>query len=306
MQILNFGSLNIDYVYRVDSFVAPGETKSCQDLLINSGGKGLNQSIAAAKAGTTVAHAGIYGRDGGFLIEKLRENGVDVSLMQAAEGVNGHAIIQVDDTGQNCILLYGGTNQQLTEAYIKEALVNFGHEGLVLLQNETNLVGTIITQAHARGLQVAFNAAPFTAAVLDYPLDLLDWPIINEVEGRQIAGCDEVDQIIPRLREKYPNLSILLTLGKQGACCWHEGELTAVSSFNVKAVDTTAAGDTFIGYFLNGILNHQSTLDSLKIASAASALCVQRPGASDSIPTTQEVDQALATDSLGHLEILHD
>lgn len=306
MQILNFGSLNIDYVYRVDRFVQPGETKSCQDLLINSGGKGLNQSIAAAKAGTSVAHAGIYGRDGGFLIEKLRDNGVDVTLMQAAEGVNGHAIIQVDDTGQNCILLYGGTNQQLTEAYIEEALANFGHEGLVLLQNETNLVGMIITQAHERGLQVAFNAAPITAAVLDYPLDLLDWLIINEVEGRQIAECDEVDQIIPRLRQKYPDLSILLTLGKQGSCCWHEGKLTAVSSFNVKAVDTTAAGDTFIGFFLNGILNYQSTLDTLRIASAASALCVQRPGASDSIPTRREVDQALATGSLGHLEIPHD
>jgi len=306
MQILNFGSLNIDYVYRVDRFVQPGETKSCQDLLINSGGKGLNQSIAAAKAGAAVAHAGIYGRDGGFLIDKLRENGVDVTFMKTAEGVNGHAIIQVDDTGQNCILLYGGTNQQLTKSFIEDTLVNFGSEGLVLLQNETNLVDKIITQAHARGLQVAFNAAPFTVTVLDYPLDLLDWLIINEVEGRQIAECDQVDQIIPKLREKYPDVSILLTLGKLGSRCWHEGELTAVSSFNVKAVDTTAAGDTFIGYFLNGVLNRQSTLDSLRVASAASALCVQRPGAADSIPIKVEVDQTLSTGLLGHLEILHE
>jgi len=306
MQILNFGSLNIDYVYRVDRFVQPGETKSCQDLLINSGGKGLNQSIAAAKAGTTVAHAGLYGRDGGFLIEKLRENCVDVSLMQAAEGVNGHAIIQVDASGQNCILLYGGTNQQLTEVYIGDTLENFDREGLVLLQNETNLVGTIIAQAHAGGLQVAFNAAPITAAVLDYPLDLLDWLIINEVEGRQIAECDDINQIIPRLKQQYPDLSILLTLGKMGSRCWHGGKLTAVSSFNVEAVDTTAAGDTFIGYFLNRILNGQSTSDCLQFASAASALCVQRPGASDSIPTRQEVDHALSTGLLGHLEILHE
>jgi len=306
MQILNFGSLNIDYVYRVDRFVQPGETKSCQDLLINSGGKGLNQSIAAAKAGTAVAHAGVFGRDGGFLIEKLRDNGVDISLMQASEGVNGHAIIQVDQTGQNCILLYGGTNQELTEAYIEKTLEDIGDDGLVLLQNETNLVDKIITQAHERGFQVAFNAAPFTASALDYPLDLLDWLIINEVEGRQIAGCNEIDEIIPRLGESYPNLSILLTLGKQGSRCWHDGELRAVGSFEVQAVDTTAAGDTFIGYFLNGILNGQSTLDALHNASAASALCVQRPGAADSIPLRKEVDHALSAGVLGHLEILHD
>lgn len=304
MQIINFGSLNIDYVYRVDSFVQPGETKSCRELIVNSGGKGLNQSIAAAKAGNSVAHAGIYGRDGGFLIKKLSENGVDVSLMEAADGVSGHAIIQVDDTGQNCILLYGGTNHQLSEAYIEHTLENFGSEGLVLLQNETNLVGTIITQAHERGLQVALNAAPITAAVLDYPLNLLDWLIINEVEGRQIAGCDNIDEIIPRLSKKYPDLSILLTLGKKGSCCWHKGKLTTVNSFNVKALDTTAAGDTFIGYFLYGILNGQSTLDSLRNASAASALCIQRLGASDSIPTKQEVDQALSTGLLGSLEVL--
>jgi ribokinase len=130
--------------------------------------------------------------------------------------------------------------------------------------------------------------------------------IINEVEGRQIAECDKVDQIIPKLRKKYPDVSILLTLGKQGSRCWHDGKLSAVSSFNVKAVDTTAAGDTFIGYFLNGVLNRQSTLDSLRVASAASALCVQRRGAADSIPIKVEVDQTLSTDLLGHLEILHE
>ncbi len=304
MRILNFGSLNIDYVYRVDNFVQPGETKSCRELIINSGGKGLNQSIAASKAGNTVIHAGIYGKDGDFLINKLRENGVDVSLMKAGEGVSGHAIIQVDDTGQNCILLYGGTNQQLTEEYIETTLDHFGNEGLILLQNETNLVGSIIAKAHKHGLQVALNAAPITAAVVDYPLHLLDWLIINEVEGCQIAGCSNIEEIIPRLKEQYPEMSILLTLGKKGSRCWHRDQLTSVKSYNVIAVDTTAAGDTFIGYFLYGILNGQSIIDTLRVASAASALCVQRLGASDSIPTKHEVDQALATGSLGNLEVL--
>lgn len=304
MHILNFGSLNIDYVYRVDTFVQPGETKSCRELIINSGGKGLNQSIAAAKAGNSVFHAGIFGRDGNFLIDKLIENGVDTSLMQPAEGVSGHAIIQVDDSGQNCILLYGGTNQQLTETYIEETLAKFGSDSLVLLQNETNLVGHIIALAHARGLQVALNAAPMNSKVLEYPLHLLDWLIINEVEGRQIAGCDTIDDIIPLLRQKYPDLSILLTLGKQGSRCWHAGKETAVGSFSVKAVDTTAAGDTFSGYFLYGMLKDLPVLDALRLASAASALCVQRLGASDSIPTRSEVEYALASGVLGHLPVL--
>src|SRR5690606_30443443 len=153
MRILNFGSLNIDHVYRVDNFVQPGETKHSKTYMINSGGKGLNQSIAAAKAGSQVFHAGMAGRDGGFLVEKLQAAGVDTSLMQASTEVSGHAIIQVADSGQNCILLYGGTNQLLTEAYIDQTLDAFGNEGLVLLQNETNLVGEIIEKASKKGLK---------------------------------------------------------------------------------------------------------------------------------------------------------
>lgn len=299
MAILNFGSLNIDYVYRVDRFVQPGETKSSTGFMVNSGGKGLNQSIAAARAGAEVFHSGLLGRDGAFLAGKLKSAGVDLSLMEESAEVSGHAIIQVDDAGQNCILLYGGTNRMLTEEYIDLTLARFGSRGLVLLQNETNLVGYIIARAHELGLQTALNAAPMNPDVQKYPLGLLDWLIINEIEGRGIAACDRVDDILPCLEELYPHTSILLTLGRLGARCLTGGRLYTIGSYQVEAVDTTAAGDTFTGYFLSAIQEGKEVDEALGLATAASALCVQGVGAADSIPSMVEVLAALQSGSLG-------
>ncbi len=303
MPILNFGSLNIDHVYRVDTFVQPGETKHTKSYMMNSGGKGLNQSIAAARAGSQVFHAGIAGRDGGFLVEKLRETGVDTSLMKPSTEVSGHAIIEVADSGQNRILLYGGTNQMLTEAYIDQTLEAFGAEGLVLLQNETNLIGEIIEKAAARGLKVALNAAPYSNEVKSFPINLLDWLIVNEVEGAGIAGGEADESLLQRLVELYPQAGILLTLGSRGAQCARNGHFASIGSCRVQAVDTTAAGDTFSGYFLYGVLHGLSLADTLRLATAASALCVQRPGAADSIPTMAEVKQALSEGALSVPEV---
>ncbi len=303
MKLLNFGSLNKDYVYDVEHFLQPGETMSSLGLFINCGGKGLNQSIAAAKAGIPVHHAGIVGTDGGILEEKLRENGVNISLLQRADSPNGHAIIQVDQSGQNCILLYGGTNRMLTKEYIDRTLDAFADEKdvLVLLQNETNLVGYIMEEAHRRGMQTALNAAPMNKDVPDYPLELLDWLIVNEVEGRQIAGCETDEEILPFLREKYPNCGILLTLGSRGACCVRGKEEYRIGCFHADVVDTTAAGDTFSGYFLYSINEENNIPNALLLASAASALAIGRKGASDSVPLKAEVEEALRNGTLGEL-----
>lgn len=298
MRILNYGSMNIDNVYRVDRFVQPGETKATKSLMINCGGKGLNQSIAAARAGNTVLHAGLLGRDGQMLRDKLMQNGVDTSLLLPADTVSGHAIIEVDDAGQNRILLYGGANRALTKAQITRTLDAFDKEGLVLLQNETNLVDEIMQEAKKRGLLVAFNAAPIDEAVKDYPLELLDYLIVNENEGRAIAGCDRDEEILPILTARYPHCGILLTLGKRGALFMREGAGARIGACDVQAVDTTAAGDTFSGYFLYGMLNGVSIKESLRLATAASALCVTRPGASDSVPMRAEVDAAIQTGTL--------
>ena len=300
-QILNFGSLNIDHVYCVDTFVQPGETKSSLSMEDHCGGKGLNQSIAAARAGAQVRHAGVIGRDGDVLFGKLTACGVDCSLTRRSEGVSGHAIIQVDANGQNCILLYGGTNQELTEAYIGEALTAFGSEGLVLLQNETNLVGSLIRRAKEKGLTVALNAAPMNGKVFTYPLELLDWLVVNEVEGATIAQCEREEDILPVLQARYPHTNILLTLGGRGSVCLQNGETTKFGAYHVKAVDTTAAGDTFSGYFLNEILDGASASDALALATAAAALCVQTMGAADSVPPRARTLEAIRSGELGAL-----
>lgn len=300
-RILNFGSLNLDQVYRVAAFVQPGETISSRSLETHCGGKGLNQSVATARAGAEVWHAGRIGCDGDILLNKLRENGVNLTLAERSGHVSGHAIIQVDDAGQNCILLYGGTNRELTEEFIGRALDAFGGDGLVLVQNETNLVGPIIKRAHQKGLKVAINAAPMDENALSYPLELVDWLVVNEIEGMALAQCEKEQEILPALMERYPNVNVLITLGKRGAVCVRGGERTQIGVFPVDVADTTAAGDTFLGYFLTETLDGKSVNDALLLATAASSLCVQTMGAADSVPLRKDAVRALESGALGAL-----
>ena len=198
MKVLNFGSLNIDYVYQMAHFIRPGETAPCKTLTAGCGGKGLNQSIALAKAGTEVYHAGLYGAEAQFLLDKMQTAGVDTSLLRLGEGANGHAIIQVDENGQNCIILYGGTNRQITEAYVDEVLAHFEAGDVLVLQNEINCMPYIMQKAHEKGLRIAFNAAPYGAEVLSYPLETVTWLIVNEVEGAGISGKTNFDDMRTR------------------------------------------------------------------------------------------------------------
>lgn len=294
--------MNLDHVYQVDTFLQPGETKSSRSLFTNCGGKGLNQSIAAAKAGNQVVHAGVIGSGGEMLEEVLAKNGVDVSLLSHVDAPSGHAIIQVDDAGQNCILLFGGTNQMLTEAYITDVLDKMDADTLVLLQNETNLVGFIMEEAHKRGMKTALNAAPMDEKVLSYPLELLDWLIVNEVEGKQIANCQTDDEILPVLRKKYPDCGILLTLGSRGAVCDYAGETYQIGCFKVPVIDTTAAGDTFTGYFLYGMGNGLGVADSLLLATTASTMAIGKKGAADSVPLYEEVAENMKNQVFGTLK----
>ena len=290
MKILNFGSLNLDLVYQMPHFIRAGETLSSTSFCKNVGGKGLNQSIALAQAGNEVYHACKIGAEGGFLVEKLREKGVDTRYILPGEGSCGHAVIQVDPQGQNCILLYGGTNQQMTESFIDSVLQDFGPGDVLVLQNELNLTGYMIEKARERGMDVAFNAAPFDAKIATYPLEKLSYLVLNEVEGAALADTDDEDAIPGILRRKYPDVNILLTLGKRG-CVWYgaDGSQVRGKAITVEAVDTTAAGDTHFGFFLRGILDGQTVEEALKLASVASGIAVTRPGAADSVPTYEEV-----------------
>ena len=268
MKVLNFGSLNIDYIYQMAHFIRPGETAPCKTLTAGCGGKGLNQSIALAKAGTEVYHAGLYGGEAQFLLD---------------------AIIQVDENGQNCIILYGGTNRQITEGYVDEVLAHFEAGDVLVLQNEINCMPYIMQKAHEKGLRIAFNAAPYGAEVLSYPLETVTWLIVNEVEGAGISGKTDFDDIADTLVNRYPGMNIMLTMGKSGCLYKSADETVRLGACHVDAVDTTAAGDTFIGYFVRGILQGLPMRDTLRQATVASAIAVTRPGAADSVPSIDEV-----------------
>lgn len=292
-KFLNFGSLNRDMVYSVDHTVRPGETTASSKLEFFCGGKGLNQSIALSKAGANVFHAGCVGGDGDSLIERLNENNVNTRFVRKCDIPSGHAIIQVDKNGQNSILLFGGANKQIGEEQIDAVLSDFKAGDRLFLQNEINNVDKIISAASARGMEIVFNPSPFGKEILSYPLDKISWFVVNETEAQELTGESEPDRILSVFSEKYPSAKILLTLGSAGSVCMADGKKYSQAIFNVPVVDTTAAGDTFLGYFF-ALIDTHGVDGALKYASAASAIAVSRIGASPSIPLLQEVEEFTA------------
>ena len=288
MKMLVFGSMNIDHVYRMPHLVRAGETLSSSVYQRNPGGKGLNQAIALARAGMDVHFAGAIGRDGLFLRDYLASFGVDTSLVRVLEEPTGHAIIQLDEAGQNAIVLYGGANQQMTEESIRDTLAGFGAGDCILLQNEINLLEEIIRQAKAKGMQVILNPSPMSDA-LPPLLPLVDWLILNEVEGEDVTDCREPDAMLDALLNRCPDCRVVLTLGVQGAMYADRTRRCFQPAFPVQAVDTTAAGDTFTGYFFQGVLGGGTVEEALRAAARASAIAVTRPGAGGSIPAMAEV-----------------
>lgn len=291
-KFLNFGSLNQDMVYSVDHTVRPGETTASSKLEFFCGGKGLNQSIALARAGAKVFHAGCVGSDGERLLEKLKENNIDISLIKRCDMPSGHAIIQVEKNGQNSILLFGGANKQIDEEQIAKVLSDFKAGDKLFLQNEINAVDKIITAASKKDMEIVFNPSPFGDEILSYPLDKITWFVVNETEANELTGESDPDKILSVFSEKYPSAKILLTLGSDGSVCKANGKVYHQKIFNVPVVDTTAAGDTFLGFFF-ALVDTHGIDGALKYASAASAVAVSRSGASSSIPKLNEVEDFL-------------
>ena len=219
MKIINFGSLNIDKVCSVEEFVQPGETIMATGYSVNAGGKGLNQSVAAARAGAQVLHAGAVGSDGLFLKEILADAGADVSCLRVMDTESGCAFIEVNSKGQNRIIVSAGTNRMYTEEYIKNVLEKAEAGDFVLLQNEINMVGEIIRLSHEKGCRVVFNASPIPGKPEELPLELVDIFMVNELEAAALAGTStegDFRDILKALQKKYPKAAIVMTLGKEG------------------------------------------------------------------------------------------
>ena len=293
MSILVFGSLNIDHVYQVEHLVRPGETLPSTEYRRFQGGKGANQSVALARAGADVFLAGRIGPEGLWLRDAIAAEGVDVTHVGLDSQPTGHAIIQVDSAGENSILLYGGANLTVTSDDAHYVLSHFGEGDWLLLQNEISSMPAILREAYERGMSVAFNPAPMTPEVLRYPLNSVSLFVVNLTEGAALAEVESAapELIVDRLQARFPDAAILLTMGGDGSLYAQGEDRIRTPAQPVETVDTTAAGDTFTGYFLAELLGGESVAQSLALASQAAALCVTRPGAADSIPRRSELEE---------------
>lgn len=299
MKVLNFGSLNIDYVYSLDHFVQKGETILSDLLNIYSGGKGLNQSIAMGRAGIVTYHAGAIGPDGDFLLKLLKEAGVNTGFVKRLTDVStGNAIIQKDKSGDNCIILYGGANQRITRTQVDEVISQFDQGDYIVLQNEINEMAYIMERAHRQGMVIVFNPSPMNDKITVMPLNHVDYFILNEIEAAQLlqlepADTGESEILARRLAEQFPHARIILTLGENGSVYAGEGEICKQGIYHVDTVDTTAAGDTFTGYFIASVISGHSVAKAMELAAKAAAITVSGEGAAPSIPTLAQVNKYL-------------
>ena len=298
MKIMVIGSMNIDYVYHVDHFVQQGETLKVNSRNVVCGGKGLNQSIAMAKAGLDVMAAGLIGTEGTILLEALKENNVDTSQTEMLDHTNGHALIQVNAEGDNCILYCPSTNMMFTKDKIEACLNHLETGDVLVLQNETNLVPEMIGSAHEKGIRVCFNASPVSADIKDYPLEKCTWIFINEIEGEGISGYADPQDILDFFVRRCPDTGIILTLGEEGAWYSDRNVREYCEAFKVDTADTTGAGDTFTDYFLQAVLCGKNSTQALRQASAAAAIAVTRPGAAPSVPRMEEVTEFMKRSEL--------
>lgn len=292
MTIFNFGSINIDHVYRVPHLVLPGETLASRSIDTVLGGKGANQSIAAARAQAPVRHIGRIGEGDHWASAQMQEAGVDIGSIESVPGPSGHAIIQVDDHGENAILLHGGANQTFDRSILEHQLLQATADDWLLLQNECNAIDDAFDIALSRGMRIAFNPAPMTADTTRLPLEKCALLIVNETEAALLTGiaATQPADMLAALAERCPDSRLVLTLGAQGALLWHGGHKYAQAAVDVEVVDTTGAGDTFVGYFLAALIDDLDDQQCLQRACAAAALSVQQPGAAPSIPRAADVD----------------
>jgi ribokinase len=300
-RIVNFGSLCIDTVLSVPHLVAPGETLRAERVQRLAGGKGLNQSLAAARAGARVVHVGRVGEDGADLLQLLAEAGVDVSHVRVAPDTpTGHAFVQVAADGENAIVIVPGANRGSSEALLDEAVGLLGAGDWLLLQNETDWVPEAIARAGATEARVALNLAPADAAARHWPLGHVDLFVLNETEAVALTGESEPEAQFAALAARAPGALVALTLGAEGAVLAAGPEAAApaaplrLPAFAVEVVDATGAGDAFTGCLLAALVQGLKPSAALRRANAAGALACTRTGAAPAMPDAAAIAALLA------------
>lgn len=291
MKILNFGSLNIDIFFRVENIVKPGETISAKSIEKRPGGKGLNQSVALSKSFENVYHAGSVGDDGIFLVDYLKSENINTKYIKKSDKLTGNAIIQVDDKGENSIVLYKGANFDNDKKFIDEVLNDFSKDDILLLQNEISSMKYLIDKAYEKGMKIVLNPSPITDEIKEFDFNKIDLLLVNEIEAKDIANKDNIDESINYFMATYPNINLIVTLGSKGSIFVNKNEKIKQEGIKVQSVDSTGAGDTFTGFFVSYFYQGKNVRDCLKFASLASALSVTKSGASISIPSLCDVKE---------------
>ncbi len=294
--IFNFGSINIDHTYRVPYFVRPGETLESNQHSVGLGGKGVNQSLAIARAKGAVSHWGRVSSIDAWVAHELESAGVGVKDVELTTGPSGHAIIQIDALGENAILLFSGANHGFTQERITALIAQTTPGDTILIQNECNGLDQLIPLAVSHGCKVIFNPAPMTAKVASLPLEQCELLFFNRTEAAALLGmpvASSAADLLRRCKEALGDVEVVLTLGSEGAWYQCSSETLFQPALKVKAIDTTAAGDTFVGYFLAARQAGLTPSQCLQRATAAAALAVQQWGAASSIPMGEEVDRLM-------------
>jgi len=284
VKVHNLGSINIDHIFRLTHLPEPGETLQASAYSAELGGKGANQSLALAMGGAEVSHIGAMAEMDVHYIQPLIDAGVDMSQTDQTRPTTGSAVVMVDETsGENQIILNPAANREISELQINEALSLAAPGDWVLTQNETNNSEQFLRRAKSQGLNVCYSAAPFVAQTTISILPLTDLLIVNHLEAQALAST------LNCAVEEIPVPQMVITLGAQGARYIGPAGDWTLPSPKVDAVDTTGAGDTFLGFFLAALTQGEAVQEAMLLAVNAAALQVTRKGTAEAIPSRAQV-----------------
>jgi ribokinase len=303
-RIVVVGSVNVDLVATVETLPRPGETVLARGYREFPGGKGGNQAIAAARLGQPVAFVGRVGGDaaGDVVRQALLDEGVDVTeLKTMSTEATGRALVLVDDRAENSIVVIGGANARLLPEHVDEAADALANAAVVVAQLEVPVEAVRTAARRARGVFV-FNPAP-AQHLDDELLALVDVLVVNEGEFEAVAGfpvSDDERRVAAELSKAALPSSVVVTLGAEGALVWHDGRVRAVPAPTVTVVDTTGAGDTFVGALADALARGEPLVSAAEWAVCAASLSTGSLGATTGMPTREQV-QALVSERTAEL-----
>ena len=291
------GSLNYDVILKIPRLPFKGETLTANGAAFSAGGKGANQAVQAAKLKTPTYMVGCVGTDASadFLVNTAKEYGVNVDYIRKVPGSSGMGVINAVEDGSVYACIVRGANFEVTKEDVDNAMPILKESGVCILQNEipVEIIAYAIDKAKEAGCIVVLNAAP----AIELPeecLSKVDILVVNEVEAEfycheKIDSVEKAKTEIKKMAEKYNN-NVIFTLGKDGAVAYENGTIEFIPAMKVDAIETTGAGDSYIGAVSHSIIEGKSLIEACKFATKCSAITVCRMGAQPSMPTLEDVE----------------